>query len=79
MALPDEAWLSVEADISFFDDPEEAKADLVDGAIGGASPFHDAFGVYGQGVALETATLPDGWSDRLVPFTHGDVGESKAM
>ena len=41
VALPDEAWLSVEADISFFDDPEEAKADLVDGAIGEASPFHD--------------------------------------
>ena len=28
---------------------------------------------------METATLPDGWRDRLVPFTHGDVGESKAM
>jgi hypothetical protein len=79
VALPDEAWLSVEADISFFDDPNEAKADLIDGAIGEASPFHDEFGVYAQGVTLETATLPDGWRDRLVPFTHGDVGESKAM
>ncbi len=79
VALPDEAWLSVEADISFFDDPEEAKADLVDGAIGEASPFHEAFGVYGQGVTLKTATLPNGWRDRLVPFNHGDVGESKAM
>jgi hypothetical protein len=64
VALPNEAWLSVEADISFFDDPEETKADLVDGAIGEASPFHDAFGVYGQGVTLKTATLPDGWSER---------------
>lgn len=45
--------------------------------IGEASPFHDEFGVYGQGVTLETATLPDGWRDRLVPFTHGDVGKSK--
>lgn len=79
VALPDEAWLSVEADISFFDDPNEAKADLIDGAIGEASPFHNEFGVYGQGVTLETATLPDGWRDRLVPFTHGDVGDSKAM
>jgi hypothetical protein len=79
VALPDEAWLSVEADISFFDDPNEAKADLIDGAIGEASPFHDEFGVYAQGVTLETATLPDGWRDRLIPFTHGDVGESKAM
>ncbi len=79
MALPDQAWLSVEADISFFDDPDDEKADLVDGAIGEASPFHDEFGVYGQGVTLETATLPDGWRDRLVAFTHGDIGESKAM
>ena len=55
VALPDQAWLSVEADISFFDDPDDEKADLVDGAIGEASPFHDEFGVYGQGVTLETA------------------------
>lgn len=79
VALPDEAWLSVEADISFFDDPDEVKADLVDGAIGEASAFHDEFGVYGQGVMLETATLADGWRERLIPFTHGDVGKSKAM
>ena len=79
VAIPDEAWLSVEADISFFDDPDAVKADLIDGAIGEASSFHDAFGVYGQGVTLETATLADGWRDRLIPFTHGDVGASKAM
>lgn len=79
VALPEAAWMSVEADISFFDDPNEAKADLVDGAIGEASPFHDSFGVYGQGVTLTTATLPEGWRERLVPFTHGDVGASRAM
>jgi hypothetical protein len=67
VAIPDEAWMSVEADISFFDDPDAVKADLIDGAIGEASSFHDAFGVYGQGVTLETATLADGWRDRLVP------------
>lgn len=77
VALPEAAWMSVEADISFFDDPNEAKADLVDGAIGEASPFHDSFGVYGQGVTLTTATLPEGWRERLVPFTHGDVGASR--
>lgn len=54
-------------------------ADLVDGAIGEASPFHESFSVYGQGVTLATATLPDGWRDRLIPFTHGHVGESRAM
>lgn len=79
VALPDEAWLSVEADIAFFDDPEEVKADLVDGALGEASPFHESFGVYGQGVTLATATLPEGWRERLLPFAHGDVGDSQAM
>ena len=79
VALPSEAWMSIEADISFFNDPDEAKADMVDGAIGEASPFHDSFGVYGQGVTLATATLPKGWQDRLVLFDHGDVGDSRAM
>ena len=32
--LPDEATLSVEADVAFLDDPDEAKSDRVDGAIG---------------------------------------------
>lgn len=78
-ALPDAATVSIEADISFFNDPDEQKADLVDGAIGEASPFHESFGIYGQGVTLATATLPDGWRDRLIPFTYGDVGDSRAM
>jgi hypothetical protein len=32
--LPPEATTSMEADIAFFDDPADAKADQVDGAIG---------------------------------------------
>lgn len=43
-------------------------ATLVDGAIGEASPFHETHGYYGQGVGPETATLPEGWVDRLVPI-----------
>ena len=34
--LPPEATSSMEADIAFFDDLADAKADQVDGAIGGA-------------------------------------------
>lgn len=41
-------------------------ADKVDGAIGEASKFHQQFGYYAQGVAPDTATLPDGWQRRLV-------------
>lgn len=41
-------------------------ADLIDGAIGEGSPFHDRFGYYAQGVGPETAVLPSGWDSRLV-------------
>jgi hypothetical protein len=64
--LPPEATASVEADIAFFDDPADAKANLVDGSIGELSPFHSSFGYYAQGVSTSTAVLPRGWRDRLV-------------
>ena len=76
--LPGEATLSVEADVAFWDDPGEAKADLVDGSIGEESPFHSTFGYYGQGVTLATARLPTGWKDRLVPFDWSDTGGGSA-
>ncbi len=57
-ALPREAMLSIEADIAFFDDPEERKSDLVDGAIGELSPFHDEFGIYGQVSASPRRSSP---------------------
>ena len=40
--LPPEATSSMEADVAFFDDPADAKADQVDGAIGELSLFHEA-------------------------------------
>lgn len=75
--LPPEAARSVEADIAALDDPEQEKADLIDGAIGEASAFHETFGYYAQGVTQSTAVLPQGWQDRLVryetPGTNGVV------
>ena len=54
------------------------KAIEVDGAIGELSPFHHEFGYYAHGVAPETATLPDGWEQRLVELQvndpHGTIG-----
>ena len=66
--LPDHAALatSIEADLAFFDDPDDEKADRVDGAIGELSTFHATYGYYAQGVSVSTATLPAGWRDRLV-------------
>ncbi|GAB4061548.1 DUF6036 family nucleotidyltransferase [Catellatospora paridis] len=64
--LPAAATASIEVDVAFFDDPDDAKADRVDGAIGELSPFHETFGYYAQGVSVSTAVLPAGWRQRLV-------------
>ncbi|WP_227487286.1 hypothetical protein [Nocardioides malaquae] len=63
--LPSEATASMEADIAFLHDPGRAKADRVEGAIGEMSGFHDLNGIYAEGLAVETAILPDGWRARL--------------
>jgi len=76
--LPPETVLSVEADLTFVDDPDEAKSDDVDGQIGDGSAFHAKFGYYAQGVTLATAVLPDGWRDRLVAFDRADAEPSHA-
>jgi hypothetical protein len=66
--LPPEATGSMEVDITFFDDPDNNKSDLVDAAIGELSDFHNEFGYYPQGVSISTAVLPEGWRERLVIF-----------
>ena len=75
--LPPEAARSVEADVAALEDPNQEKADLIDGAIGEASVFHGTFGYYAQGVTQSTAVLPQGWQGRLVryetPNTNGVV------
>lgn len=64
---------SMEADVFPLRHPE--RADLIDGAIGEGSSFHEQFGYYAQGVSETTATLPRSWRKRLVrvenPNTNG--------
>lgn len=60
---PSEFKLSMEADIYPRNAPE--KSDLIEGALGEGSEFHDRFRYYAQGVGPETPTLPDGWQNRL--------------
>lgn len=65
-ALPEAATMSMEADLAFLDDDDLEVADRVDGLIGEDSHFHRTHGIYGQGVSVTVAVLPDGWFGRLV-------------
>lgn len=73
---PSELCRSIEADVFPKKNPDDSI--LIDGAIGEESVFHRTFGYYAHGVAPETATLPDGAFDRLVPLrnenTRGNTG-----
>ena len=53
---PDALRASIEVDIYPRHAPE--KSDLIDGAIGELSAFHQTFGYYAHGVDETTATLP---------------------
>jgi hypothetical protein len=69
---PIELLISIEADLFSLRGPSDA--DLIDGSIGEASPFHRTFGYYAHGVAAETAVLPAGWQDRLIPIQNENTG-----
>jgi len=69
---PDALLVSIEADI--YPRQAPAKSDLIDGAIGELSMFHQTFGYYAHGVDETTATLPAGWVDRLVPLVNANTG-----
>ena len=58
---PAELLLSNELDLYPAMHPE--RSDLIDGAIGQLSMFHDTFGYHADGVSPETATMPADWMD----------------
>ena len=59
-----ELLVSMEADVYPKNKPE--LSDLIDGSIGEGSPFQREFGYYAHGVDASTATLPEGWEQRLI-------------
>ena len=81
VAVPDDAVLtrSMEADLLPADDPDEAKADLIDGLLGAGSMFDDTHGVHADGVSATTAVLPAGWRDRLVEVMNDNTGGVRGL
>jgi len=75
--VPDELLVSIEADIFTLRDPHDA--DLIEGSIGEASSFHQTFGYYAHGVGEETAVLPAGWKERLIPFSTPSTGGATGL
>lgn len=67
------ADLLVSTEIDLYPALHPEKADLIDGAIGANSTFHDTFGYHVDGVSPETASLPVDWMNRAVLTYFGDV------
>jgi hypothetical protein len=70
-APPPDLLRSTEIDLYPALHPE--KSDLIDGAIGAFSTFHDTFGYHADGVGPESASLPKDWMDRAVLSYVGDI------
>jgi hypothetical protein len=61
------------SEIDLYPSLHPEKSDLIDGAIGALSTFHDTYGYHADGVSPETVSLPVDWMRRAV-FTYiGDV------
>lgn len=70
------AALLVSTEVDIYPRYAPDKSDLIDGAIGELSTFHETFGYYAHGVDRNTATLPAGWEERLVRVENRNTGEA---
>ncbi len=70
--------LCISDDVDLYPRNHPDRSEVVDGAIGELSAFHETFGYYAHGVGPGTAILPAGWEERLIrvegPGTAGAVG-----
>ncbi len=65
---PESLLVSREADVYPRNHPE--RGDEIDGSLGDGSYFDATYGYYAHAVGPETATLPSGWEERLVPIQN---------
>ena len=70
--VPEARLQSTEADIYARNRPE--LGDLIEGALGELSPFECTFGCRADEVGPDTATLPSGWDERLIPIQTANTG-----
>ena len=77
--LPADLTRSIEVDLAFPSDADGSIADMVDGAIGELSRFHETFGYYPHGVGLETAVLPPGWRKRVAILDTPATGQARGL
>ena len=68
---PESLRVSIEADLFPLNRPE--LAELIDGSIGEGSRFHELCGYHAQGADERTATLSDGWRQRLVKVMNSNA------
>ena len=68
---PKDLRASIEVDVQPKNRPDNV--DLIDGALGELSLFHQTHGFYVHGLPIEEATtLPQGWQDRTKPI-HDEI------
>lgn len=81
VAAPKDRMLtrSMEADLLPVDDPEEKKADEIDGVLGAGSMFDDTHGIHADGASIETLTAPDGWRDRLIEICNDNTNGVRGL
>lgn len=63
LSEPDER-LTLSNEIDLYPSLAPEKADVIDGAIGALSQFHDMYGYHADGVSPETAVMPQDWMSR---------------
>ncbi len=74
LSFPDApAALLVSREIDLYSALHPEKSDLIDGAIGALSSFHETFGYHADGVGPETAVMPADWMQRATLHYVGDI------
>lgn len=73
--VPPELAMSRDIDLFAYDAPDaDDVSSELDGSLGQASAFDDAFGYYCDGVGPETAILLDDWLACAIEFTTPETG-----